>query len=279
MKTAFLAALMTITLRCFSQDSGETVYDTYTHDIGSTAYLLGDSIHIRKEPSTGAVSVAQLPIGTRLKIIGQSDMRTQLNGFFAPWYLVEFGKKQRGYVWGGKLAINSFRSTDDPELVFHFGLEKQINNDSAVFQIRIERNHTEIRRYSFGGYGNAQKQHECINYGNKGLNNVRDVIYVQGYGQFCGDNAGSSVFFWDGSNLHFVRSLYRFSDVPYFASERFFFPCDIEGTKDRILLYEEIGEYAEYEDPDDYRSKPDYVYEKQETTAYRWDGRKLIPAK
>jgi len=222
--------------------------------------------------------LTQLPIGTAVTVLERSKEVISLNGFSMPWYKVQYGKNKHGYIWGGKFAMNSFRSTQNPEIVFHFGLDKVIDG-TAFFQIRVEKDHKEMQRISFEGFGNEFKPHECTDLGNKGLKALDDILYVSGYAQSCGDAGGSIVFFWANNTLYKVYRLSSFSDVPYFAYDTFIYPCDMEGKKDRILLKEEAGEHLFYEEGEDTSDKPEERIEKSEITVFRWDGTQLVKTK
>jgi len=248
-----------------------------SYDPQQVVYVLGDSIHIRKEPNTKAESVVQVPVGTRLTIVKRSDETMNLNGFEMPWYLVQTENKKKCYIWGGKLAHYSFRSSKNPEIAFHFGLEKEIDG-TATYQIRVEKNHKQLQVVTFEGFGSAMKRHTFTNYSNRGLTNVDDVIYVDGYSEACGDAGGSIVFFWSGNLLYNVRKLYDYVDVPVFSSETFIYPSDMEGKKDVIILHEEAGEYIFKEDDNANHSyeAPTIDYSENKKTTYRWDGKQLV---
>jgi len=254
----------------FCDEEAES-YEFYSDQI---VYLLGDSVNVRKEASMDSKSVTKLPIGTRLKIIEKSDTQLTLNGFTMSWYLVEIKPRHQGYIWGGKFAMNSFRSTKNTDYIFHFGLEKVVDG-TAVYQIRVEKDHKEIQHLSFEGFGGFMKEHRITNYSNRGLSNVDDVLCIDANGEFCGDQGGTLVFFWSGNKLHEIKRLSDFSDVPVFATETFIFPSDMEGKKDVILFHEEIGEYIFPEDESSSAS-PTIDYEKNETTVFRWDGKQLV---
>lgn len=272
-----LIALLLLPLAVFSQEEEQEFFPV-NFEVNQTVYLLGDSIHVRQEPKSNAKSLTQLPIGTRLTILERSEETLSLNGFTMPWYKVQYGKNKKGYIWGGKFSMNSFRSNKDTDVIFHFGLEKVVG-ETAHYQIRVEKDHKEVQRISFEGFGGALKKHECTNLGSKGLSEIDDVIYVSGYGEYCGDGGGTVVLFWTKNKLYNVYRLSSFSDVPVFAYDTFIFPSDMDGKKDRILLKEEVGEHQFYEEGEDTRNKPDIIYEKNETTILRWDGNQLVPGK
>jgi hypothetical protein len=252
-------------------DTEEEPYEFYADQV---LYVLGDSVNIRQEASTSAKTVAIVAIGTKVKIIKKTETQLTLNGFTMSWYQVEFNSKQKGYVWGGKLAKNSFRSSKNTDYIFHYGLEKMVEGQ-AFYQIRVEKNHKEVQRVSFEGFFGKEKDHTITNYGNRGVSNIDDVLYVDADAQFCGDDGGSIVFFFSGSKLYSIQKLYDVADAPVFATDTFIFPADMEGKKGQILLHEEAGEYIFSEDETN-TDPPTVEYSTNTTTVFQWDGKKLV---
>ena len=153
----------------------------------------------------------------------------------------------------------------------------------ATYQIRVEKDHKELQRLTFEGFGSAYKRHSFSNTSNRGLTNVDDVLYVDGYGEFCGDTGGAIVFFWSGGVLYNVRTLSDSFDAPYFASETFLYPSDMEGRKGLIVLHELEGHYPDEEDEGGNTAVPavenEAVYTLDKKTTFRWDGKQLVKAK
>ena len=75
---------------------------SFTND--SYQYLIADNVNVRSLPSTESSIVANLSIGTRLRIIEQMPNRYVYNNISSPWYKVSFrlqdGKFEYGYVVG-----------------------------------------------------------------------------------------------------------------------------------------------------------------------------------
>ena len=267
-----LLGFLFCSVAAFSQEEEEPMIP-YEFQPDQIVYLLGDSVNIRKSADLNAEVVAKLPVGTKLKIISKSEKITRLNNFDMPWYYVEISKKQKGYVWGGKIAMASCRSTENPDIVFHFGLEKATADGIGILQIRVEKNNKQLQMLSFESFGGPMKRHTFTNHGDRGLKSVDDILYVDGFGEFCGDGGGAIVFFWADNQLTLVKQLWDMFDAPVFASQTFLFPADIEGEKDRVLLHELAGEYVDDEnDP----TSNKVVYSQDETTKYKWNGKELV---
>lgn len=258
-----------------AQDNGDTLV---LFEKKQTVYLLGDSINIRKTPGTDGAVMTRLPIGSPLVILDKSEVASRIGGLLMPWYLVSFNGSEQGYVWGGKIALNSFRSNKDPDIVFHFGISHH-SGDIATFQIRVEKDHKELQRLRFKGLGTEYKRHTCINISNKGLNGVDDILQVDAYGEFCGDMAGSIVFFWTGTELLPAGRLYDLFDGPYFDREFFVYPSDMDGEKETVIYREQSGEIITDEEGYGNWSRYNVVYEKNSSRRLYWNGRELVPQK
>ena len=88
------------------------------------SFILFDSINIRETPSLQGRIVTKLQIGTQVRVIGKSTNCLYLNGITIPWYKIEFGKNQVGYIWGGKLSLAAEKSAKNTKTLFLFGVEK-----------------------------------------------------------------------------------------------------------------------------------------------------------
>lgn len=280
MKNIFFALLFLLSgLPLAAQEYGDTLV---LFEKKQVVYLLGDSINVRKTPGTNGAVVTRLPIGTQVTILEKSREVSRINNILMPWYLVEFNGKQKGYIWGGKLALNSFRSNKNPDIAFHFGIDKRGNEEGAYaeFQIRVEKDHKEIQRLSFEAFGTEYKRHVCSNISNKGLSGVDDILQVDGYGEFCGDDGGTLVFFWTGSELILVDRLSDYADGAYFGRQFFVYPSDMEGEKETVIKKTQVGEIL-FEEGQNVATWDSYnvEYEKNESLRLRWDGKKLQPKK
>lgn len=273
-KCFFLVLLMLIAGSSKSQQADSLIL----FEKQQTVYLMADSVNIRKEPTMESALVTKLPIGTKLLILDKSKFVSRINNIPMPWYLVQFNGNQKGYVWGGKIAINSVKSNKNPDIVFHFGMDK-IEDKIATYQIRVEQLGKEIQRLTFKGFGGYLKQHTCTNISNKGLSNVDDIIQVDGFAEACGEEAGSIIFFWANNKLTFIERQYSVMDAPTFGKTYFIYPSDMLGKKDIIIKKEEEGDMLFDETQPNTWYSNSIKYDKNIATEYKWDGSKLIKIK
>lgn len=236
----------------------------------ATCYLIADNVNVRESASSKGKVVANIPIGTEVKILKKADEVLKLNGFETNWYKVEFkaqDKIQSGYVWGGLIADGWVESTSDKSIKFMYAIasckieEKEYYTDYNIkIQLRACKNNKEIAKLEFDTRGDLNIWHQLENLGNKGLSNVKDVLFYSVSQQMCaGVNAYATVF-WDGTKLIFVAEQTPGADAPVFSSDDFIYPSDEGGKKDRIFREEKSGESTDDGDVLDIHKKVEYQW-------------------
>lgn len=243
----------------------------YEFYVDQNYYTLCDSVNLRSEADLSSKTISQLPIGTKLLILEKTEQLTNLNGAEFFWYKVQTEKKTTGYVWGGKLALQSFRSTKNTDFVFHYGVEKIVEG-TIFFQIRVEKAHKEVQRISIEGFGGPFKNHQLGVFANMGLKNVDDIFTFQGFAEACGEGAGIEYIFWSNEKLYKAKRLSHFFDAPFFYQEELIFPSDMEGKKDQIIYKVQSGEHVD--DPENPQNDK-IEYEKNEKSSLVWTGKEL----
>lgn len=237
------------------------------------SYILFDSINIRETPSLQGKIVTKLQIGTQVTIKGKSTNCLYLNGVTIPWYKIEFGKNQEGYIWGGKLSLAAEKSAKNIKTLFLFGIEKGGSNH-LFYTVKAIQNNKEVSSLTINGFTGILKDHTFELLSNKGLENIDDIINIHGYSQFCGDDSGQHVLFWAKEKLHYVELLHAGFDAPYFYSEAFIYPSEIEGEKGLILKHVCSGEYNDGFEDD--WGNPAIILSEDSYKKFKWNGTSLI---
>lgn len=240
------------------------------------SYILFDSINIRETPSLQGRIVTKLQIGTQVRITGKSTNYLYLNGVTIPWYKIEFGKNQEGYVWGGKLSLAAEKSAKNLKTLFLFGIEKAATN-YLFYTVKAIQNNKEISSVTLKGFTGISKDHDFELLSNKGLENVDDILNIHGYGEFCGDDAGQHVLFWAKEKLHYVDVLHSGFDAPYFFNESFIYPSETEGEKGFIMKHTYSGEYSDGFEDD--WGNPALLLSEDSFKKYKWTGIALVEIK
>jgi hypothetical protein len=240
------------------------------------SFILFDSINIRETPSLEGKIVTKLRAGTQVRIIGKSTNCLYLNGVTIPWYKIEYGKNQEGYIWGGKLSLAAEKSARNINTLFLFGIEKAGSNH-LFYSVKAIQNNKEVSSVTVKGFTGILKEHTFELLSNKGLENVDDIICIHGHGEFCGDDSGQHILFWAKEKLHYVEVLHSGFDAPYFYTESFVYPSEIEGEKGIILKRVYSGEYND--DYEDDWGNPAILLTEDLYKKYKWNGASLIEVK
>ena len=261
MKSLVLVLLLVFNYPIWAQDEAEPLYTTTKNSLlpafeaGTQTYLLADRVNIRTAPSSKSTVAVNLPIGTAVKILAETDDKLILNGYRAPWYKVSFAAVQgvsTGYVWGGLLALGSFASSKDKNVLFLYGLATIKTNKgepTTTVQIRACKNNKELSQIKISSVS-SDIYNRFSNYGDRGVNNIDDVLEYSESQEFCGGQNPTTVIFWDGKELHQVAMLYYMGDPPVFAYNRLIYPNDKDGKTARIIVETAEGWYDEEKQED-----------------------------
>jgi hypothetical protein len=281
MRTLLLLLLASLASFVYGQDdhvnyvSGNNKYHQF--ESGKTYYLLADNVNIRSIASSKADVVTNLPIGTAVKIIEISDEKLRLSGFKTNWYKVSFKSKDAvtdGYVWGGLIAEGSITCASDPSVQFLYGVaslrknkETEYPKQKLTLQLRACKNNKELSKIKMESKTNLNVYHYIKNYGNKGLDNVKDIIELGESQSFCGGYNGYNMFFWDGKKLTYATTLMPGGDGGYYSSDDLIFPSDKGGEKGKIINDQKVGY--------DVGETEEAILESHKRVEYVWTGEKL----
>jgi hypothetical protein len=257
---------------------GDRGYHQFEED--DICYLIADNVNIRSEASTKASVVTNVPIGTEVTILEESSKQLRLKGFKANWYKVKFKgkeKKMTGYVWGGLIAEGSVTCASDNDIRFMYGIESSkeekfeyYSNYKIKIQMRACKNNKELSKIVLEGDGNLEIYHWIENFGNKGLEGIKDIIEFGVSQQMCAGVNAYNYVFWNGEKMIYATQLRPGGDAPYFASDDLIFPTDEGGVKGKIIRDEKSGESLD--------DGTDNI-ESHSRVEYEWTGEKLKKTK
>ena len=271
----FLLLFLPATL--FGQEAIPNRYTTF--EDGSTQYLLGNDVNVRKTPAATGTVITKLPIATEIKVLS-SEGSFAMNGFEAPWCKIEFknaqGKAEQGYVFSGLIATSSAKSKTDPDLRFLYGLSKIQEEDEGAtttgLQMRAAKGNKEIAKLEFFGYGSVGTHTFLETAPPQGLTGLKDILFVDFSDQYCGGAFGKVYVFFDGAKLHYAMGIRDFIDAPMVYTENLLFPSDEGGIKGKVrFVAESNAKYAESEDPNVDLNQMDVT----EEHVYTWTGTTL----
>jgi hypothetical protein len=136
MKNFIILIFFLFNLRGLSQS--DLNFNNYGEiDIGSVQYLLPDNVNLRNEPFSNSKIVKILPIGSTVKVLSKTDSVSTINGYKHIWYKVvvlDALKKEtdvKGCLWGGFFAFGILKASNDPGVVFLYGISKIVEKQSG----------------------------------------------------------------------------------------------------------------------------------------------------
>lgn len=230
---------------------------------GNTEQIFANDVKFRKGPDTNSDVIDLLKIGTRIKIIEQSELTQEFDGIESNWYKIEFNGKT-GYVLGALISMRSLTTIDNKNL--HFQIKSDENGRISV-KIRHAFNETEYKENTFGLIG-YEFSIDLLN--NNGLQNVKNIIAINYLSEACGVEGGVSYIFWDGSNLKHIADLSSISEAGmFYYQEKFVFPNQPEGVKDKLVYEVERGTIEDEE--------TNWVKTYKEKREYAWTGTEMVP--
>jgi hypothetical protein len=216
-------------------------------DLNTPHRLLADKVRVRTSADTHAKVLAELPIGTEITPVTQSNARTKIDGVDAPWYEVDFllkGSKMRGFIWGNLIAKGFAISSDGTLFLYGVGHGRSSgDSESYGSQIRVARNNREIARLFIDeGIGFASRVKVDVTTG-RGFSKVKNIFSVRFQQEYCGGKGNLIHFFWTGAKLIAAHSSSEGSDAPVYAIEKQIFPDEKGGKKDALFIERENGDH------------------------------------
>ncbi|WP_179335528.1 SH3 domain-containing protein [Winogradskyella costae] len=251
----------------FAQDSNHLEINQ-EFNIDQIVYLFGDNVKLRHSPSVDSDVVKLLTIGEPLRIIEKSSESFVYNGINSPWYKVEHNN-QHGYVVGGLISIVE-KKADNVRFLFATEMveEKLYIITRALITSKTEyfENKSEFLGSNYGFKINL--------YNNRGVNSIDNILFINYLPESCGANSGGYYLFLDSNNLYKAIDVFSSADIGFWESENLIFPNDPKGEKDKIIYFQEHGQYSEM---DNLENEP--TWEKSSITEVnlKWVNNTLQP--
>lgn len=209
LKNTVLAIILLVSANVFAQ-SEEVTFDTYqTSKANASKYLLANDVALRDCPSSYCEKLTTIKIGTHVRLMEKSESPSTVNGVTSSWYKIKMGP-QTGWIWGGLISQTTLKSQADAQVKFVFGEEATIDEVGLVtekfYQIRAIKNGVEIDKILIKGTNVDYA--DVKNLGNKGLQNVDDVIALQNADSESYDvKDGTLYVIWKNNKFHQTSSL------------------------------------------------------------------------
>ncbi|MEM9363481.1 MAG: SH3 domain-containing protein [Bacteroidota bacterium] len=244
----------------FSQDDSNFLEDVYDFQPGEQVYLFGNNVKLRSAPKIESEVLELLKIGEWVEIIEKTEYSWPYKGYDSSFYRVKYDTVE-GYILGGLLSLERKTVAGNP---YFFTFSKE-----------GKRNFLNIRSIHKGTYTEQKVPLSHTNLsihvlGNKGIQDVDNILYLDYHAQANGIEDGGIYFFVKNHTLHKIGALSQISDSGlFYQSERFVFPDDEEGIPGVILFRKEKGEMLDEE--------TQWVQTTTETRKLLWVEDKLVP--
>ncbi|MEM6964839.1 MAG: SH3 domain-containing protein [Bacteroidota bacterium] len=238
-------------------------------EIGKQYELFGNNVKLRATPSMKGEVLTLIEIGNQIEILNQSNQTDAYQKATYHWYQVKY-KDQVGYILGALIAHYKQVGVSDKSLSFYFRFKYDEETSIGKMTIKtyrgsqlLDAKQTDLLAYSFS----------IKIIGNKGMENIDDIVQIDYWAESCGAYGGVSYFFWIGNDLiHAVDLVDTADGGAYHYSERFIFPADSEGRARRIIYLKEEGEMKEEE--------TEWYITESHSRIIKWDAssKKFIPS-
>ncbi|MBW1294749.1 SH3 domain-containing protein [Aquimarina litoralis] len=244
----------------FSQET-KYIATNYEFKNGEIAYMFGNDVKLRDQPTTNSNVLSLLKIGEQVEILEKSNTTMEFDGMDAPWYKVKANNKV-GYVLGSFISLDKKTVNN---LTYLIALKK---DDSRVFlKTRIIKNGSD---YVENESQLMTEEFSIKASGNKGLDNVKSILEIKYLAEACGINGGGIYLFYDGIKLVKAMDYSRIADADlYWFDEEYIFPEEKNGIKGKIVYKRESGETKEYE--------TEWTETKMIRRVLEWNGKEIFP--
>ena len=225
----------------FDYEGHSVVGDYIDFEEGSKAYLYGDKVVFRAEPSSEAKALDTLSIGSEITIVHKTEHTTSLNGLDWNWYKVKVGRKS-GYILAGLIALDRVKFEDVTYLVTIAGI-KHVEEEYEYTDFKLRARSLQSNGEYYGHETNLPTSAFYITaHDNRGLDGLESMLVIHLYAEACGVDGGEIYLFNNGERLYTGLSLSSVSDAgAFWFQESVIFPADKGGYEGVVQYERELG--------------------------------------
>lgn len=210
-------------------------------ETGDLAYMFGDNVRLRTEPTSDSETISLLKIGQQVEIVEKTNIKNNYNGIEFPWYKIKYGAKT-GYILGGLISLTEVKNTN---IKCYVSLEKI---ESKLYILTRVISDSKMPYYENKSESFGDNNGFCLKvFDNKGLEGINNIVFINYLPESCGANSGGYYLFFDNKKLHKVIDVVSRGDIGFWESENLHFPKDSLGVKNKIIYIKEKGEDSESE--------------------------------
>ncbi len=242
---------------CFATISltAQYVPDPWMRDEGTLDGFVVDSqyftmvtdANFREKPGTDSKVLAKLAIGTPVKMVAVAEEYYTQRGVTLPWVKVEIAptgaKPQKGYLWGGFLALAHIQTPDEeympnPGVLYLTGVvAHDTTKHEITVQVRACKDGKELAKTEFKTVGDLG-YYPSFGVDYSPFEGVKALLFVNYYYPACGYASGDNLLFWkENGELTRVLETSSVSDGGvFYSSETYVLPTDKGGIGNHILV-------------------------------------------
>lgn len=212
-------------------------YNEYLFKPNSTVYLFANNVRLREQPTVASKEITLLPINSKIELLERTEIQQKINGINATWIKIK-AENQVGYILDNFISLATYKENDTVFLVS----VKKIKEDTFCVVRTIEEG-SEEEKIVESAYKIPHEDIEIQFYGNKGLQGVTKIIYIDYIAEACGVEGGGKYLLLKGNNVQNELEIEAISDAGVFwKQEKIVFPEDDKrmGTN-TIQFVQEIG--------------------------------------
>lgn len=268
----------------FSQEApSENYIWFYNHvnDNGIEAIIGAKNCYIREEASINSSLQDSIQIGTKIKVIKNTDNYLNIKGLNLSWVEIEYQKNnltKTGFLWKGFIALGyTTRGSTTFLTTVESKYTKKVKNendeyDAEFYKIHIKAINSDNQIISEKSFSNQLGeslffQNSAIN--SWGLKDLKEIYRISFSGEACGIPTYHYYFGWNGKEFLRLPEKMNVGDAGvYYHTEEFVFPKEKGGKPNTIIKnIEEEEEIGEAKDGS-------YTIHKItiSTSYYSWDG-------
>ncbi len=251
--------------------------------VGSQWYTFVTDANLRSAPGTTSAVVTKLPIGARVTVESVSSDSLTLRGVRLPWLQVSAqvgGVKQKGYIWGGFMALASIQTpaeegTPNAGVLYLTGVSAyEPNKHQITVQVRAAKDNKELSKTEFTTSGDLS-YYPSFALSFEPLKNVKAVLTVNYYYPACGYPSGNNLIFWlnNGTMGKVLETSSVSEGGVFYSSEECIMPSQPGGIGDHLIVTYDMSQFEE-KGTDLVRAKQEY-----KISLYKWNGVKLLKTK
>ncbi len=197
-----------------------------------TAYLFGNDVKLRANPSAKSDVIQLLKITSEIKILKKTTETYSYKGIDWPWYKVQYQDKV-GYVIGGLISLDTQKVNNSTYLV---SLKKVGEKYKIITRVINEDKGSLENIADFG----TEYYFTLEVFNNRGIDNISNMAFIDYHAEACGVNGGGYYLFNDETSLLMAVNLFTISEAGLFSyNEKVFFPNDKKGIEGKVVYQTE----------------------------------------